>query len=82
MPPEYIDALKAFAYQDRVPVSEYVRRMMHDNILERGAAFRERGAALGVLSNAVNAWLIVYHECVAIADLPGKERRAELEKPA
>jgi hypothetical protein len=54
--------------------------MMHDHILERGAAFREGGAALRALSNTVKAWLIVYHECVAIAGLPGKERRAELEK--
>jgi hypothetical protein len=55
------------------PVLDSLRGMMHDHILERGAALR-------TLSNAVNAWLIVYHERVAIAGLPGKERRAELEK--
>jgi hypothetical protein len=34
---------------------------------------------LRVLSNAVKAWLIAYHEYVAVAaSLPGKERRAEL----
>ena len=32
-----------------------------------------------VLSNGVKAWLIAYHECVAVAaGLPGKERHAEL----
>jgi len=60
------------AYQEHVPVSEHVREMVHDHILQRGARLR-------VLSNAVKAWLIAYHECVAVAaGLPGKERRAEL----
>jgi hypothetical protein len=54
---------------------------VHDHILQRGAAFRERGAALRAFITAGKAWIIAYHECVAIAGaLPGKERRAELEK--
>jgi len=81
MPPEYIAALRGFAYQEGVPVSEYVREMVHDHILQRGGRFRETGVRLRVLSSAVKAWLIAYHESVAIAgQLPGKERRAELEK--
>jgi len=60
MPPEYIAALKAFAYQEGVPVSEYVRETVHDHILQKGARLR-------VLSNAVKAWLIAYHECVGVA---------------
>jgi len=52
MPPEYVAALKAFAFQSDVPLAEYVRDMVHDHILERGAAFRERGAALRALINA------------------------------
>ena len=81
MPPEYIAALKAFAFQSGVPLAEYVRAMVHDHILQRGAAFRERGAALRALIHAGKAWVIAYHECVAVAAaLPGKERRAELEK--
>ena len=81
MPPEYIAALKAFAFQSGVPLAEYVRDMVHDHILQRGAAFQERGAALRALIHAGKAWVIAYHECVAVAaGLPGKERRAELEK--
>jgi hypothetical protein len=81
MPSEYLAALKAFALQSGVPLAEYVRGMEHDYILQRGAALRERGAALRVLINAGKAWVIAYHEDVAIAGaLPGKERRAELEK--
>jgi hypothetical protein len=81
MPPEYLAALKAFAFQSGVPLAEYVRGMVHDHILQRGAALRERGAALRALINAGKAWVIAYHECVAVAGvLPGKERRAELEK--
>ena len=81
MPPEYVAALKAFAFQSDVPLAEYVRGMVHDHILQRGAASRERGAALRALINAGKAWVIAYHECVAIAGaLPGKERRAELER--
>jgi len=54
--------------------AEYVRGMTHDEILKRGAAF-------GALTNAGKAWLIAYHECIAVAGgLPGKERRAELER--
>jgi hypothetical protein len=54
---------------------------VHDHILQRGAAFREKGAALRALINAGKAWVIAYHECVAVAaGLPGKERRAELER--
>jgi hypothetical protein len=40
MPPEYVAALKAFAFQSDVPLAEYVRDMVHDHILERGAALR------------------------------------------
>ncbi|MGA2239955.1 MAG: hypothetical protein ABSG74_12155 [Candidatus Bathyarchaeia archaeon] len=41
--------------------------MVHDHILERGGALR-------ALINAVKAWVIAYHECVAVAaGLPGKE---------
>jgi hypothetical protein len=81
MPPEYLMALKAFAFQSGVPLAEYVRGMVHDHILERGAGLRERGAALRALINAEKAWLIAYHGGVVIAGaLPGKERRAELEK--
>ena len=49
MPPEYLAALKAFAFQSGVPLAEYVRGMVHDHILQGGAAFRERGAALRAL---------------------------------
>ena len=60
MPPEYLAALKAFAFQSNVPLAEYVRGMVHDHILQRGAAFRERGAALRALINAGKAWIIAY----------------------
>ena len=61
------------ACQEGVPVSEYVREMVHDHILQRGARFRETGGRLRVLSNAVKTWLIAYHECVAVAaGLPGR----------
>ena len=81
MPPQYLTALKAFALQSDVPLAEYVRGMVHDHILQRGAAFRERGAAFGAFINAGKAWIITYHECVAIAGaLPGKKGRAELEE--
>jgi len=81
MPPAYVAALKVFAFQSGVPLAEYVRDIVHDHILERGGAFRERGGALRALINAGKVWVIAYHECVAVAaGLPGKERRAELEK--
>ena len=67
MPPEYIAAPKAFAFQSSVPLAEYVRGMVDDHILQRGAAFRERGAALRALVRAGKAWVITYHECVALA---------------
>jgi hypothetical protein len=62
MPPEYLAALKAFAFQSNVPVAEYVRGIVHDHILQRGAALRERGAALRALINAGKAWVIAYHD--------------------
>ena len=52
MPPEYIAGVKAFAFQDGVSFAEYVRRMFHDEILERGASFRESGASFRALSDA------------------------------
>ena len=62
------------AYQEGVPVSEYAREMVHDHILQRRARFRETEARLRTLSNPVKAWLIAYHEYVAVAEgLPGKE---------
>jgi hypothetical protein len=64
MPPEYLAALKAFAFQSGVPLAEYVRGMVHDHILQRGAAFRERGAALRALVNVGKAWIITY--CVLL----------------
>jgi hypothetical protein len=45
MPPEFIAAVKAFAFQFGVPLVRYVRDMICDQVLQRGAAFRERGAA-------------------------------------
>jgi hypothetical protein len=81
-PPEYVAALKAFALLDCVPLAKCVRGMAHDEILKRGASFRERGIAFRALSNAAKAWLMSYHACVGIVgQLSGKERRAELEKP-
>jgi hypothetical protein len=35
-----------------------MEKVVHDHILQRGAAFRERGAALRALINAVKARLI------------------------
>jgi len=73
--------LFATAFQSGVSVPDYARGLVHDDILQRGAAFREKGAALRALINAGKAWLNAYHECVAVAaGLPGKERRAELER--
>lgn len=81
MPPEYIVALKAFAFQSGVPLAEYVRGMVHDHILQRGAAFRSGGAALRSLINAGKAWVNAYCKCVVIAGgLSGKDRRTELER--
>jgi hypothetical protein len=81
MPPEYIAALKGFAFLDGVPLAEYVRGMAHDEILKRGASFQERGTAFRALTHSVKAWLMTYYACVEIAgQLPGKERRAELER--
>jgi hypothetical protein len=68
------DDEKRLSHDVGVPVSEYVREMVHDHILQRGARFREPGARLRVLSNTVKTWLTAYHECVAVAaGLPGKE---------
>jgi hypothetical protein len=67
MPPEHIVALNAFAFQLGVLLTDYLRGMVHDHILQRGAAFRERGAALRALMNAGKAWVIAYHECVAVS---------------
>jgi hypothetical protein len=46
------------AYQEGIPVPEYARQMVHDHILQKGAVFREKGAVLRALSNAVKAWLV------------------------
>jgi hypothetical protein len=82
MPPEYLAALRALALQSDVPLAEYVRGIVHDHILQRGAAFRERGAALRAFINAGKEWIVAYRgEVVFIAaGLPAKLRRAELEK--
>jgi len=52
---------------DAAPVSEYVREMVREHILQRGARFRESGARLRALINAGKAWVIAYHRCVAVA---------------
>jgi hypothetical protein len=39
-----------------------MKEVVHDHILQKGALLR-------ALSNAVKAWLIVYHECVAVGIL-------------
>jgi len=81
MPPEYIAALKAFAFQGDVSLAEYVRGMAYDEILKKGASFRERGASFRALISTGEAWVMDYHQCVAVAGgLPGKERRTELER--
>jgi hypothetical protein len=80
IPPEYLAGLKGLALLDGVSLAEYVREMAHDELLKRGSAFRESGSAFRAVSSAGKAWVIAYHRCVGLAGLPGKERRAELEK--
>jgi hypothetical protein len=46
-----------------------MKEVVHDHILQKGALFREKGALLRALSNAVKAWLVAYHECVAVGNL-------------
>jgi hypothetical protein len=60
MPPEYLAGLKAFALQSGVPLAEYVRSMVHDHILQSGAAPRESGAAFRAFINAGKVWVIAY----------------------
>lgn len=55
-----LDALEAFTFQSSVPIPEYVRGLVHDYILQRGAALR-------ALINAGKAWVITYHECEALS---------------
>ena len=43
-----------------------MKEVADDHILQRGVRFRETGARLRALSNAVKPWLIAYHECVAV----------------
>lgn len=65
---------------DAAPVSEYVREMAREHILQRGARFRESGARLRALINAGKARVIAYHRCVTVAaGLLANETRAELE---
>ena len=49
MPPEYLAALRVFAFQDSVSFAGYVRGMVHDHILERGAAFRTHAFSISEL---------------------------------
>ena len=60
----HVAALRVFAFQSDVPLTEYVRNMVHDHILQRGAAFRERGGALRAPINALKA----YQEGVAVSE--------------
>jgi hypothetical protein len=55
--PEFISALKAFGFESNVPLAEYVRGKVHNQILQRGAALRERDAALRALINAEAIYL-------------------------
>ena len=48
------------AFQSSLPLAEYVRDMLNDHILQRGAAFQEGGAALRALVRAGKAWVITY----------------------
>jgi hypothetical protein len=41
--------------------------MVHDHILQSGAAFRESGAAFRALINDGKAWVIGHNERVAVA---------------
>ena len=48
----------AYPFQSGVSLAKYVRIMVHDHILQRGAAFRERGAAFRALVKTGKAWVI------------------------
>jgi len=52
------DSAMNSACQSGIPVAEYVRGLVHDHILKRGVAFREKGAALRALINAGKARVI------------------------
>jgi len=47
--------------------------MAHDEILKRGAAFRERGASFTALINAGKEWVMDYHECLIVAGKPARK---------
>jgi len=81
VPVSYVGVLRVLAVRSGVSVAEYVRGLLHAHIVERGAAFRERGAALNFFIHAVKEYVLLYREGVAIATgLPAKERRSELER--
>jgi len=54
-------------------LAEYLRGMAHDEILKRGAAFRERGASFTALINAGKEWVMDYHECLIVAGKPARK---------
>jgi hypothetical protein len=53
-------ALWAFAFQAGVLLAEYVRGIVHDRVVQSGAASRESGAALRAIINAGKVWIIAY----------------------
>ena len=80
MPPEYIAALKALAFQTGVSLAEYVRITVHDRILERGAASRERGAALGeFIEDTDTSFILVKGILVMNLMNPGRSRPTSKE---
>jgi hypothetical protein len=64
MLPVYLAALKLFVFQDGLLLAEYARGVAHDEILKRGASFRERGTALRALSNRAAVALGPVRRCL------------------
>jgi hypothetical protein len=71
---------RAYPFQSGVSLAEYVRIMVHDRILQRGAASRERGAALGeFIEDTDVSFILVKGILVMNLMNPGKSRPTSKE---
>lgn len=80
LPEAYIAGLRMLALKRGTTLSDYMRDMVRNHLLEMGPRFGESGVRLDRFTSSVKQFILTYRELVLVsAGLPAKPKREELE---
>ena len=80
LPEPYIAGLRVLALKRGITLSDYLRDLVREHLIEMGPHFGESGVRLDHFIRSVKKFILTYRELVVVsAGLPAKPKREELE---